>query len=94
MRLKPRKWLWNILIGLDQLANTILGGAPDETISARSERYLGKVWYWTGLAWLLNKLDPGHTADAIKSEQERRHLPPAYRTGEQPGSKAPKGDQP
>lgn len=77
MRLK--NWLWNLLISLDQLGNSLLGGSPDETISARAGRYMGKVWYWTGLAWVLNKIDPGHTEDAIKSEKERKHYPPAYR---------------
>ena len=90
-----KNWFWNLLISLDQLGNSILGGSPDETISARAGRYAGKLWYWTGLAWALNKLDPGHTRDAIKSEQERAHYPPVYRTGPQgPGSKAPQGEQP
>ena len=89
-----KNWLWNLLISLDQLGNSLTGGSPDETISARAGRYAGKVWYWTGLAWVLNKIDPGHTEDAIKSEQERKHYPPAYRTGSnESGSKAPKGDQ-
>ena len=87
MSLNPRKWLWNILVSLDQLGNVILGGSPDETISARAGRYQGKVWAWTGLAWILNKLDPGHTKDAIKSEQERAHFPPVYRSGDTPDSK-------
>lgn len=33
------KYFWNILISIDQLVNTILGGDPDETISSR----LGKM---------------------------------------------------
>ena len=73
-----KNWFWNLLISLDQLGNSITGGSPDETISARAGRYAGKVWYWTGLAWVLNKIDPGHTEDAIKSEKERRHYPPVY----------------
>jgi hypothetical protein len=31
---------WNLLIGLDQFANVVLGGNPDETISSRVGRYL------------------------------------------------------
>lgn len=30
-----KKYLYNILIGVDQLANAILGGDPDETMSSR-----------------------------------------------------------
>ena len=95
MGLNPKKWILNLLLSLDQFGNTVLGGSPDETISARAGRYAGKIWYWTGLAWVLNKIDPGHTKDAVKSEQERTHLPPAYRSGDLPDSKAPcEGDQP
>jgi hypothetical protein len=27
--------LWNVLIGVDQTANAVIGGNPDETISSR-----------------------------------------------------------
>lgn len=36
-------YFWNILIAIDQLANTLFGGDPDETISSR----LGK-WARSG----------------------------------------------
>lgn len=39
------KYIWNILISIDQLVNTIFGGDPDETISSR----LGK-WHRAGKA--------------------------------------------
>lgn len=29
------RWFWNILIATDQLANALIGGDPDETISSR-----------------------------------------------------------
>lgn len=32
---KLKRYLWNILITLDQLCNTLLGGDPDETMSSR-----------------------------------------------------------
>ncbi len=32
---KFKQWVWNILIAIDQLVNTIFGGDPDETISSR-----------------------------------------------------------
>ena len=31
-----KKYLFNILIALDQFVNTILGGSPDECISSRA----------------------------------------------------------
>jgi len=40
------KRLWNVLIGLDQTANALDGGDPDETISSRSakEAMAGTRW--------------------------------------------------
>ena len=32
---KLKRYFWNILISIDQFANTIFGGDPDETISSR-----------------------------------------------------------
>lgn len=34
------KYVWNLLIALDQLGNAIFGGNPDSTISGRIGRYL------------------------------------------------------
>jgi hypothetical protein len=30
-----KRYIWNVLISLDQLANTLTGGYPDETFSSR-----------------------------------------------------------
>lgn len=30
-----KRYIWNLLISIDQLANTLFGGFPDETISSR-----------------------------------------------------------
>lgn len=30
-----KRYVWNVLISLDQLLNTVLGGDPDETLSSR-----------------------------------------------------------
>lgn len=45
-----RSYLINLLIALDQLANAILRGDPDETLSSRAHRMRAKgqpVWGWT-----------------------------------------------
>lgn len=65
-----------ILIALDQLANTLLGGMADETISARVHR---NGWERTErvIDWLFR--DPGHCRDAYTSELLRKHLPKGYR---------------
>ena len=38
MKTRLKVYGWNLLIALDQMANTILGGFPDETLSARAHR--------------------------------------------------------
>ena len=75
----PRRWVWNVLVGIDQLGNALIGGYSDETISARAGRYTGKLWYWTWLAKVLNWIDPGHTNHAMDAEQKQTQQAPTYR---------------
>lgn len=73
-RLGWRAYLIRVLIGIDQLANTILfAGAPDETISARCGRGRERYWYWKILARVLDAIDPGHVEDALHSEETGAH---------------------
>ena len=37
------RYLWNVLLSLDQLGNSLLGGDPDETISSRVGRIKRKL---------------------------------------------------
>ena len=74
-----KKWLFNVFIGLDQFANTLILGAPDETISSRCGRGYGKKWYWTKLGNCLNWLQPNHIQMAVESERERLHEPEELR---------------
>jgi hypothetical protein len=37
-----KKYFWNILIALDDLINSILGGDPQETMSGRMGKHLVK----------------------------------------------------
>lgn len=71
-------WL-KVLIGLDQFSNTLLGGWPDETLSARAGRNAGKHWYWKMLASVLNRIQPDHTKMAILSVEDQAYVPPAMR---------------
>jgi hypothetical protein len=77
------RYIEKILLGLDQFGNTILGGAPDETISARSGRLAGRSGlrsklFWTPLARVLNSIQPGHTEKAIVSEETGKQQDSAY----------------
>lgn len=77
------EWLLNVLIGLDQLANTVLAGEPDETLSSRAHRMREKgqpVWGWTARA--INALffwQADHCREAFEAEQRRLQQPPALR---------------
>jgi hypothetical protein len=68
-----------LLIGIDQMANVLMGGWPDETISARCGRRFGTHWWWTWLGKVLNWIDPNHIYDAMKNERAATHLPPELR---------------
>ena len=61
-----KKWLFNILIGIDQLGNTLAGGDPDETISSRAgkAKKKGRVWAKV-LCVALDWVDPGHCDDSV-----------------------------
>jgi hypothetical protein len=48
-----KRYLFNILISLDQLLNTLLAGNPDETISSR----VGKLAREKQYIWAANTLD-------------------------------------
>ena len=75
-----------VAIAIDQLANTLLGGTADETLSARAYRahrdgkMLGKLFmplidllfFWQG---------PGHCKNAYIKEFERKNYPEEYRAG-------------
>lgn len=67
-----KKYIYNILIGIDQLANAILGGDPDETISSRMGKHLVKkqnCLICKFLCGLLNLIDPNHCIDAIEKDE-------------------------
>jgi hypothetical protein len=76
-------YLFQVLIGLDQLLNTMLGGWADETVSSRAwrlhqayrawavaRRAIDAVfWYW----------QPNHCQASFESERLRLQIPPELR---------------
>lgn len=54
------KWIWNVLISVDQLGNAVAGGDPDITISARVGFFANKsedrsfYYYWRFLEIIIN----------------------------------------
>jgi len=67
-----KKYIWNNLIAIDQLFNTVTGGDPDETISSRVGKRMrsGNPGYLArSLCYILEKLDPGHCQDSIEDDE-------------------------
>ena len=72
-----KKYFYNVLVSIDQFANTLLGGDMDETISSRMGKIKrkggGRIPRWriiTRLAdWALDKIDPGHSTKAIEEDE-------------------------
>lgn len=72
--------LKNVAIAADQLVNTIFGGKPDETLSAKAYRCKDKKAIWKFLYNLFNflLLDSNHCYQSYLSEVERKQLPREY----------------
>ncbi len=71
-----------IVIALDQLANALLGGWADETLSARSHRLSYKKYRWHLMKSFIDALffwEEDHCYNSYLSEIDRKHLPIEYR---------------
>ena len=77
-----KNYLLNLAIGMDQLANALIGGSADETLSARAHRMRAKGQRWWG--WTANAIDRmffwqrDHCLNAHLAELERAQLPRTY----------------
>ena len=69
-------YLKNVAIATDQLANAILNGDPDETLSSRAYRMQQKgqkYWWWTAKAIdLLFFWQKEHCKQSYESELKRK----------------------
>ena len=78
-----KRYALNIAIGLDQLANAVLAGLPDESLSSRAHRMRvkgHKYWGWTATAInLLFFWEADHCRAAHESEQRRTQLPRSFK---------------
>jgi hypothetical protein len=57
--LKDKSYIFRLMIGIDQLGNTLAGGNPDNTISGRVGYFAEKAhisvrWYWVILEKIIN----------------------------------------
>lgn len=81
-------WWYQNWIAIDQLANTILGGYADETLSSRSYRMwvknkpIGKLMKAIDFIFKWQNIRPdaiGHCHHAYLNERDRLGLPPEMR---------------
>ncbi len=82
-----KHYAFQILIALDQLLCTFLGGWADESMSSYAWRLeqKGRIWgrFWRPLTdWFFYVLrgEVGHCYNSYLSERARAHLPPELRT--------------
>ena len=75
------RYLTNVLIAIDQLAHTLIGGYPDETLSAAAWRWEleGKRKWPRCLIDTLLFFDSDHCQTSYINELTRKQLPENYR---------------
>lgn len=70
-----------VLIAVDQLANTVFNGYADETLSSRAYRRQHKNWFWKYGRIFIDALfffQKNHCYQAYLSELKRKQLPPNF----------------
>ena len=67
-----KKYLRNILIAIDEFFNTLAGGSPHESISARVGRNYPNTWFCKFINWLFfwQDSDHDHCEDCAEWEPE------------------------
>lgn len=69
-----------VLIALDQFANALAAGWPDETISARCWRLAPTSRFWSAARKVVDTFFyEGHCRDAFEEERQSLQLPPDER---------------
>lgn len=65
-----KRYFWNILLSLDQFANALAAGDPDETISSRAGKAMreGKAWGCI-LCRALNWFERDHCIKSIEPDE-------------------------
>lgn len=77
-----RRYLFQVAVALDQVANTLLGGWADETLSSRAWRQHTKKKRWAVARLAIDTIffwQHNHCQDAYESELRRMQSPPAQR---------------
>lgn len=82
MSRKRRKYFIRLLIGIDQMINTLIGGDPDETLSARAWRQRDSKKRWMYLQLFIDHIffwQDDHCFHAYQEEFERSQMSDHYK---------------
>jgi hypothetical protein len=78
---KFSKYLWNILVAIDQMVNTLCGGDPDETLSSRMGKWViqgekkGLRKYIYKIAnWVVELFEKDHFKKSIEEDEGSRRI--------------------
>ena len=78
-----KTYLFNVLVALDQVLNTLLAGYADETLSSRAHRAYVKNKPFKFFRYIINTIfwwQTDHCLEAYNYEKRRQDLPPEMRT--------------
>ena len=74
-----KEYGWAVVVAVDQLVNTVLGGYPDETFSSRTHRKaLAGQPFWRLVRWAIDGLffwEKDHCHQSYESEVAKNHGP-------------------
>ena len=72
-----KRYIWNLLISIDQLINTLLGGYPDETLSSRmGKRTDCKVCFF--ICKFLDLFQKDHCYKSIEKDEGGEMIGPKH----------------
>lgn len=69
-----KAYLWNLLIAVDQLLNTLAFGDPDETLSSRLGKASGRCALCRAICRLLNRIDARHCEKSIELDEGKNGI--------------------
>jgi hypothetical protein len=66
---KIKHYIWNLLIAIDQLINTIFGGDPDETISSRLGKNRNRNSFTRFISDFLDLFEWKHVEKSVEEDE-------------------------
>ena len=67
-------YFWNVLISIDQLANTLIGGDPDETLSSMFGKNVARCAICALICKWLDRVDKRHCHKSIEEDEGKQSI--------------------